>query len=558
MAEDLKERIKQKYNMNEKLSINTKTQILNLQVQDKIQDKINIIWPNQNKCGEAICNVFTNLAIVSCLVYGMTQTGKTGCMTALILHYALENLIPIDNIYIITGLSDKAWKNDTKNRMPDILSKRVFHRGNLKQFEKDIKNKKNVLIIMDEIQIACEEDQSIFKIFNKCGFYDLNFLLENDIKIVQFSATPDGHINDIADWEIHSDSVKLEPGNGYYGVYQAISQKRVRQFKNLMILSNVEELKPIIDSLSIPKYHQIRVPNKRANKQETVISNFKKIFGNSCDYNIDYLKQKKDDINDLITKEPIKNTIIFICEILRCAKTQCKKHIGISYERYVSSPNDSSIIQGSFGRLTGYDDNNESICYTNVSSLENYIKLWDNDMKFKTGIEWDTKTSKYDSASSVTHSTGTYNSTKHIEQLKDNCSEKTKSPRGNWYIKKFIGENSQKEMKQWFNTYLKNSINEYLSKNTADTDTENKKKKVNGPRTKEKDNGFYKGSITQKSGNKGGPEILSTSTLSSRDWTFVTKSIFRSYPCYSDTNKSDTLEWWLIWDKKYYDPETLP
>ena len=64
----------------------------------------------------------------------MTQTGKTGCMTALIQHYILSYNIPIDNIYIITGLSDKEWKKDTKNRMPDSISARVFHRANLSKY----------------------------------------------------------------------------------------------------------------------------------------------------------------------------------------------------------------------------------------------------------------------------------------------------------------------------------------------------------------------------------------------------------------------------------------
>ena len=61
-------------------------------------------------------------------------------MIALIQHYVLENLIPINNIYIITGLSDKECKKDTiyiitglsdkeckkdtKNRMPDSIKKK--------------------------------------------------------------------------------------------------------------------------------------------------------------------------------------------------------------------------------------------------------------------------------------------------------------------------------------------------------------------------------------------------------------------------------------------------
>ena len=246
------------------------------------------------KCAENIRDLFNNKSIVNCLVYGMTQTGKTGCMTSLIQHYILSYSIPIEHIYIITGLSDKQWKKDTKNRMPDSINARVFHRANLRQtFIKDIL-KQNILIIMDEIQIACQEDQTIYKILKKCGFYDLNLLLQNDIKLIQFSATPDGNINDISDWKNYSAKVKLEPGEGYYGVKQAIEQKRIRQFKILDNIDNVAELKSVIDDrYSSPRYHLVRVPNKRGNKQKDLIENIEKVFKKEYNYNIEYLKSKK-------------------------------------------------------------------------------------------------------------------------------------------------------------------------------------------------------------------------------------------------------------------------
>ena len=197
---NIKNRNTIEYNRKNKLSIARKLQILSLQIEDKSDDGINTLWDNQDFCGEKVNNAFSNKSIINVLVYGKTQTGKTGSMTALIQHYVLSNLIPIDNIYIITGLSDKAWKIDTKNRMPDSLNSRVYHRANLpKKFVNEIKSKKNLLIIMDEIHIACEHDQTIYKTFKECGFYDLDYLLENDIKLIQFSATPDGNISDITD-----------------------------------------------------------------------------------------------------------------------------------------------------------------------------------------------------------------------------------------------------------------------------------------------------------------------------------------------------------------------
>ena len=531
--EGIKQRNTIEYELNELHIIQKEAHILSEQIEVNSLKGINTIHENQKTCGKAVRNIFNNKSIINCLVYGMTQTGKTGCMTALIQYFILSINIPIDNIYIITGLSDKEWKKDTKNRMPDSINSRVFHRANLpKTFFRDIREKQNSLIIMDEIQIACEENQTIHKTFKECGFYDLDFLIENDIKLIQFSATPDGNMNDILDWKHHSAKVKLSPGKGHYGPEQAIKQERVKQFKDLLNIDNVQELKKDIErNFKTPRFHLVRVPNKRENKdgtnnQSKVISNIKKVFGVNYEYNKNYLKSKKGDINDILKIQPGKHTFIFYCEILRCAKTQYKKYIGISYERYVPNPNDSSIIQGSFGRLTGYDDNGDSICYTNIASIENYIQLWENNMDFKEGIVWNTKTTQYDKNDDITYSTGTFNSVKHIEQLKEGCSEKVKEDRGEPIIHKFYGESGQNDMIEWFKENIK--IKGKRGPN---------KKKID-------DSGFYKGAIRK------GLEILSTEEVNKeRRCGFGDGPGIRSYPCYSDINDPNTLEWWLIYYK---------
>ena len=495
---------------------------------------INIIFENQEICGKEVRNIFNNKAIVNCLVYGLTQAGKTGCMTSLIQYYTLSNNIPINNIYIITGLSDVEWKKDTKNRMPDSINDRVFHRGNIKNFILDIRGKKNCLIIMDEIQIACEDNQTINKAFTECQFYDLDFLLDNDIKIIQFSATPDGNINDIVDWKHHSAIVKLAPGQGHYGPKQAIEQGRIKQFKDLTILDNVKELKNDIEKYVNPRYHLIRVPNKREKKDKTnnqsiVISNLKKFFGEKYEYNKKYLEAKKKDINCILEKNPERNTFIFYCEILRCAKTQYKKYVGISYDRYSIDPCDSTIIQGSFGRLNGYDDNGDSICYTNIKSIKNYIKLWDNDMKFTKGIVWNTKTTKYNKQDDITYNTiRTFNSVKYIDQLKETSVKPVVKPS----IKIFSTFDEVKE-------FFKDEPNQYLG---------------NGPNKREvNDNGFYECMTQTDKVAKVRTREYFQNIEKENNWGFNKddpKNLHRTYSCYSDITDPKTVEWWFVYYEK--------
>jgi len=540
--EGVKKRAIIQYDLKELKVIQIKTGILTQQIELQHFEGTNIIHPNQDDCGKMIKGVFENRTHVNCLVYGMTQTGKTGCMTALIQYYILSFNIPTDNIYVITGLSDKEWKKDTKNRMPDGINARVYHRSNLsKTFVRDIREKKNILVIMDEIQIACEENQTIHKTFEKCGFYDLNFLLENDIKLVQFSATPDGNINDMQDWGPYSVKIKLKHGDGYYGPKQALAQQRLRQYQDLTQPQNVSALKTDVEKYKTSRYHLIRVPNTRENKdgsnnQSIVISNIKTIFGEGCGYNTDYLKSKKGDINDLLKNMPNKHTFVFYCEILRVAKTQFKKYIGVSYERFSSSPNDSSITQGTWGRCTGYDDNGDSVCYTNISSLENYIKLWENNMVFKKGIVWNTKTTQYDIKDDFTRSTGTFNSVKHIEQLKDSCSEKVpqvpqvprvprvprvKEDRGEPTINKF---KTQDNAKEYYNKELKSKM------------------KGRGPNKIEPNkDGYYEANI------RGVKRVYSCEEIyKERKCNIMNGAGYGFRPCYENINDPSTVRWWFI------------
>ena len=90
------------------------------------------------------------------------------------------------------------------------------------------------------------------------------------------------------------------------------------------------------------------------------------------------------------------------------------------------------------------------------------------------GTIWNTKTTLYNKKDDTTYSTGTFNSVKHIEQLKDNCSEKIKEDRGEPTIKKFYGEPGQEKMIEWFKENIKI-------------------KGKRGPNKKKNNSGFYKG-----------------------------------------------------------------
>ena len=405
------------YDNTELKVINEDKKILTSQINKKLLKKELTFFNNQKKCSKLIVKKLCDRKILNVMVYALTQSGKTGTMISLLKNYIKKNIIPIENLYVITGLSSKEWVNQTKNRMPKCLSERIFHGNNLKKkFVNDIQGKKNVLIIIDEIQIAAKEGQLLHEAFNNAGFYNKETLLEKDIKFIEFTATPDGNILDQMDWGKHSSKINMKSGRNYTSCFKLLKKGRVKQYKNLcgydkdtgavdatLIEQNFEELKKIINKYNKPRYHIIRSPNGKL--IDVVINNFQNYFGN-IKFHKYYSEGEIENINELLIQEPNQHEFIFIKEKLRCSKTIFKKNLGVAYERYTKYPDDAVIIQSLLGRLTGYDDNKETLIYTNIDSVKKYEKLWKSDFEDKT-INWKSKTTKR--KNKILISKGTFN-----------------------------------------------------------------------------------------------------------------------------------------------------
>ena len=422
--------------------------ICKIQVKRNHKTKKSVIYNNQGRCAELICHEFANPLKLIGMVIGLTQIGKTGAMVSTIQKYTERNYIPIDNIYIITGLSSADWIEQTKARFPECVSDRIFHRNSLlkKELIEEISQKKNVLIIMDEVQIAAKEKQTISNLFLRCGLCDKRHLLENDIKIIEFSATPDGTLYDVHDWGDSAFTIKMEAGEGYIGCRDLIELDKVFQYKDLrchdnstgsididQATENIQELKHVIDQFGEPMYHIVRVPC--AEGSDDVINNFKRVFGEdmdyhlyNCDTEITITRDGKKiaiTLNELLDTKPTKHIFIFIKERLRCAKTISKKYIGVMYERFVYGvPGDSVIVQGLVGRITGYDYNGVSVCFTNIDSIERYIQLCDSSFQDKS-IKWNSGTTRR--VKGELTSSGTFNQSGEKDSTDQNECEKNEN-----------------------------------------------------------------------------------------------------------------------------------
>lgn len=349
-----------------------------------------IIFPNQDYFGKEIAAEFMDRKILSILALALTQSGKTGSMLGVIKHCLAEPslAVPMENIFVITGYSSTEWVEQTQSRFPEELRERVFHRNRLASFVKEVKHLNNVLILMDEIQIAFGDKQSIHNAFMDAGLMSKEQLYARDVKIVQFTATPRNTDN----FRKHSFSkiVLMTPPPGYISIFQLLSDNRVRLYKDVCgamkdvnysdvnwkdpktampVLPAVENNIKELDLGEVPRYHIVRTG--RLQMHDVTILNFMKVFPDAA-----MMSEMDIDLDEVLMNKPDTHTFIFIKDKLRCAKTLHKEHLGILYDRMTQKTSMNSVVQGLAGRLTGYHTNQHSIVYTSPPMIRKYFNLW--------------------------------------------------------------------------------------------------------------------------------------------------------------------------------------
>ena len=403
-----------------------------------------VSYANQTSVAVSINNLFNDLSVVIQMVIGYTQSGKTGCMVELIDQITRNDSNPIStqNIFIITGLSSRDWMKQTKGRIPECMRERIFHNGQLEKFKTAVAGKQNVLVIVDEAHMASKKKQTMSRIFKELN-WKLDYMMENDIKLVQFSATPDGLIFALngPKWpEEHYKITTMKPGSGYFGAKQMNERKQLKQIKDIYgrdkdgnwideevreeCIENITEI--LHDQLSFqePRYLVVRIrggiPEQRYHENffeaiESLPEHEQEMFEEHHRHRHYNMRGNVEDISELLYTSPKKHTIVFIKEKMKCAQTleyvvldektgkttthKVKHNIGVVVERKRSGDkdeqNDSFTIQGLLGRLCGYEEH-ACICYTNLTSFEKYEKLFANNFDTETlkRVSWNSNTTR--------------------------------------------------------------------------------------------------------------------------------------------------------------------
>ena len=471
------------------------------------------IYKNQKIDALSVVTYFyedSNLRVVS--IVKRTKVGMDGLMIEIAknisTHIDDNFLILRDNIFFITGMSNKSWEDDMKDKIPECFRDRVYHHGKIDKLikYKELDNINNALIIIDEIDTGDKIEQQLHTLLKNSKILDIDLMIQKNIRFIFVSATMINELKDLHHWGDHHKNYKMSIPDEYIGHNDFLEMKIIQEFY------------PINDKQSAEKWINEDIHNKYGDDYRVHIirtdNKYKNLIENACKkLGVDFHNHTSDERIERKELENIFNNItnhvvIAVKGFYRRANlipNDWKKKIGTTMEKHVKKVDPNVQVQGLPGRMTGYwkkdilDGHQTGPHRTSIKAIESYEKF------YKNPNESNTKLSK--SKKLLTHP----------QNAGIKITESIKEP----IIKKFKQENEARE-------FCKLNCDGY-----------NPERKI--PNNK----GFYEATI------RSNKKIYSCDEIDKDKMWGLNNDNYRFYPCYRDVNNKDTLEWWIIYyDKK--------
>lgn len=330
--------------------------------QGNIKATSKYIYDNQKSDAHEITDRFykNNYRVVS--VNKRTKVGADGLMIMVMYlmatHCDDDFVLNPSNVLILTGMSNTTWEKDMKEKLPECFKDNVYHHGKLTKAKKKLRNLKNSLIIIDEIDTGNKEDQKLHTLLRNEGIMDAKHMIENNNRFVVISATMMHELYELYTWgpELYT-PYTMEIPPEYIGHGDFLKMDVIQEFYPLNTKKNVERWidEDILDNYkSDYRVHIVRMENQNISKMEHAC--IKK--GVEFRLNTSDDRLTDEDNRELFEKPLSKHVVICIKGFFRRATlipNKYKLRIGAIHERYVSSRVDFNVqVQGLPGRMTGY------------------------------------------------------------------------------------------------------------------------------------------------------------------------------------------------------------
>jgi hypothetical protein len=336
-----------------------------------------------------------------CHIAAEMQAGKTGVICALIrlmlvsANYRIINIKP-ESIFILTGMSDTAWKKQTKDRMPhESVRHNVNHSGGLSRVRAALMLKasregglKNLLVALDESHIAARcNNRPAKEIFDTlASLCPVEKWAENNIHFITISATDPAATVGVGSAKEYAKVIRLLTSDAYQSVESLKNAGRLHQTFNLVDKPSVSRLISFIDETygeDANLYHIIR---PKASKGAAVEEAIRELCPTASVIRWDSSKSSSSsvtdesstasvtDINEILGLEPEVPTFIILKNMFYASKTLEDEHVGVLHDRRTGKPDTN--LQSLLGRACGYEKSQTTHIFTEMQIVDEYISFW--------------------------------------------------------------------------------------------------------------------------------------------------------------------------------------
>tara|TARA_B100001094_G_scaffold74804_1_gene71128 strand:- start:3042 stop:4742 length:1701 start_codon:yes stop_codon:yes gene_type:complete len=301
-------------------------------------------------------------------------------------------ILSIDNVYIITGMSNKEWEDNLKDKIPQCFQKNVYHHGKLMSKGKltnSLSGIKDALIIIDEIDTGDKQMQKLHRMLIESGIFNKEYIQENNIRFVMVSATMKNQLYELNKWSMNGvshDIHKMKIPKDYVSIEYLKTKKYLDQYYPLNSEENIRKWiqEDIIDNYGDDiRLHFVRCTVKNIDLIKGVSSNYGLAVRDHTSEN----RIPEKDLEDYFSQELESHMIILVKGFYRRSNlipNSWKMKIGAMHESWVKNPSTETEVQAFPGRMCGYWksklDNGHKFgpIRTNLESMEEYIN-WYND-----------------------------------------------------------------------------------------------------------------------------------------------------------------------------------
>ena len=345
------------------------------------------IFSNQKEDAFNIVDIFYKKKCRVVSIQKKTKVGADGLMIelakVLTTHNDKDFVVNIDNVRILTGMSNAGWEKDMINKSPECFKDKIFHHGKLKKA--GLNNIYNGLFIIDEIDTGDKEGQILHQTLRDAGILDVKHMEEHNNMFVFISATMIRELYSLYKWGKLHELYKMTIPDAYIGHKELLNMGIIKEFYplNCAEYANKWVTEDIIDNYG----DAYRVHIVRSNKKNI------DFVENACIKNgIAYRNHTStdrlslDEINELFKKPLTKHIVLGVKGFFRRANlipNEWKLRIGATHELHTKKIDNSVQIQGLPGRMTGYwgevirKGHRTGPHRTSIKAVEEYEKTYD-------------------------------------------------------------------------------------------------------------------------------------------------------------------------------------